>query len=58
MVCPLFPLVHYLHETTVREQEFGRTQLAAMVAAPEIQQELRRIEEEFVFTEADGLETI
>ena len=50
-------LVHYLHETTVREQEFGRNPLAAMAADLEVQQELKRIEEEFVFAEADGLET-
>lgn len=50
-------LVHYLHETTVREQEFGSDQLAAMAADPEVQQELKRIEEEFIFAEADGLET-
>ena len=41
-------LVHYLHETTVREQEFGSAQLAAMAADPEgnpeVQQELKRIE--------------
>ena len=50
-------LIHYLHETTVREQEFGSAQLAAMAADPEIQQELKKIEKEFVFAEADGLET-
>jgi len=50
-------LVHYLHETTIREQEFGSDQLAAMAADPEVQQELKRIEEEFIFAEADGLET-
>jgi len=50
-------LIHYLHETTVREQEFGSDQLAVMAADPEIQQELKRIEEEFVIAEADGLET-
>ena len=49
-------LVHYLCEATIREQEFGRNQLAAMAADPEIQQELQRIEEEFGSTEADGLE--
>jgi hypothetical protein len=50
-------LVHYLHEATIREQEFESDQLAAMAADPEVQQELKRIEEEFIFAEADGLET-
>ena len=49
-------LVHYLREATIREQEFGRNQLAAMAVDPEVQQELKRIEEEFGSTEADGLE--
>lgn len=48
-------LVHHLHEATGREQEFGRNPLAAMAADPEVQQELRRIEEEFASAEADGL---
>jgi hypothetical protein len=33
-------------------------QLAAMAADPEIQRELRKIDEEFAVTESDGLESL
>lgn len=45
----------------IREQLVAQNtveqQLATMAADPEIQQELRRIEEEFAQVAADGLET-
>lgn len=50
-------LVHHLHESTIREQQFAETALAAMAVDPEIQQELHKIEAEFASTSADGLKT-
>jgi hypothetical protein len=42
---------------TLGAQSTGDQQLAAMAADQEIQQELRRIEEEFTPAAADGLDT-
>jgi len=46
----------------IRENTFGQDvfedQLAAMAADPEIQGELQKIDEEFAFAEADGLEVV
>jgi hypothetical protein len=50
-------LAHRIRENTLK-QSFWDTQLAAMAADPEIQNELRKIEEEFAFAEADGLEAV
>jgi hypothetical protein len=49
-------LAHRLRLTTVLPQEPLESDLAAMAADPEIQRELRDIEEEFRGTESDGLE--
>jgi hypothetical protein len=45
-----------LRDTLGAQSTFDQ-QLAAMAADQEIQQELRRIEEEFAHTAADGLDT-
>lgn len=50
-------LVHHVHEATVKENKDTDDELALMASDPEIQNELRRIEQEFSHAEADGLET-
>lgn len=50
-------LVHHVHEATVKQSNDMDAQLALMATDPQIQSELRRIEQEFSHTEADGLET-
>ena len=50
-------LVHRVHEQTVKEGGDLETQLALMAADPEMQSELQKIEQEFTYAEADGLET-
>lgn len=50
-------LVHRVHERTVKERADLDTQLALMAADPEMQSELQKIEQEFMHTEEDGLET-
>jgi len=53
-------LVHHLREDLMEsdevEQASFESQLAAMATDPEIQNELQKIDREFVATEADGLE--
>lgn len=49
--------VHYVHEATLKHSNNGDDDLALMASDPEIQNELRRIEQEFSYAEADGLET-
>jgi hypothetical protein len=53
-------LVHHLREDLMVSDEVERAtfegQLAAMATDPEIQNELQKIDQEFVATEADGLE--
>jgi hypothetical protein len=53
-------LVHHLREDLMVsdevEQATFESQLAAMATDPEIQNELQKIDREFVATEADGLE--
>ncbi len=49
-------LAHRLREDSPLKQTILEKQLAAMAADPEIQAELRRIEQEFAVTEANGLE--
>jgi hypothetical protein len=51
-------IVRRLRETPLKNQGEKENQLAAMAADPEIQQELRKIEEEFAPTEKDGLGNI
>ena len=50
-------LVHHLNETTQKQSGHADKELALMATDPQIQSELRRIEQEFSFVEADGLET-
>jgi hypothetical protein len=50
-------LVHYVHEATLKQSNDVHEGLALMATDPQIQNELRRIEQEFSYAEADGLET-
>jgi hypothetical protein len=50
-------LVHHIHEATLTQTNNLDQELSLMAADPQIQAELRRIEEEFSYVEADGLET-
>ena len=49
--------VHHVHESTVKNGANVEQQLSRMAADPQIQGELHRIEKEFSYAEADGLET-
>lgn len=49
-------LVQRIRENTISQQSHFEGDLVAMANDPEIQHELRLIEEEFTFAEADGLE--
>ena len=55
-------LVHHLREDLLKsddvEQATFERELAAMAADSEIQNELKKIDQEFVVTEADGLEKL
>ena len=50
-------LVHQVHKNTLKQTGDLDNQLALMAADPEIRDELERIEQEFAYTEADGLES-
>ena len=54
-------LAHRLREESVKtdivEQTAFKSQLVAMATDPEIRLELKRIDQEFAVTEADGLES-
>ncbi|MEK6288522.1 MAG: hypothetical protein AABO57_22625 [Acidobacteriota bacterium] len=53
-------LVHHVHEATLKQSNDVDRELALMALMatdPQIQNELRRIEQEFSYAEADGLET-
>jgi hypothetical protein len=50
-------LVHHVHEATLKQSNDVDEELALMATDPEIQNELRRIEQEFSYADADGLET-
>ena len=50
-------LVRHLNETTAKRTSEIDQQLALMASDPEIQDELERIEREFSYADADGLET-
>jgi len=50
-------LVHHVHEATLRQSNDIDQELALMATDPQIQNELRRIEQEFSYAEADGLES-
>jgi hypothetical protein len=49
-------LVHRVRSGLGGSQTSWETELSAMAADPEVQAELRRIQEEFGSTEGDGLE--
>lgn len=49
-------LVHHVHQATLNSRSDLDDQLALMANDPEIQDELRNIEQEFSRAEADGLE--
>lgn len=49
-------LVHRVNESALKRRSESEQQLAIMAADPEIQRELRSIEQEFSYAEADGLE--
>lgn len=51
-------LAHSLRESTLKDQSILENQLAAMASDPEIQSELKKIDEEFALTESDGLEKV
>ena len=50
-------LVHRVHQNTLNRGNDLADQLALMAADPEIRSELQKIEREFAYAEADGLET-
>jgi hypothetical protein len=50
-------LIRHLNETATKRTSDLDQQLALMAFDPEIQNELERIEREFSYPEADGLET-
>ena len=50
-------LVHHVHESTLKQNNDVDDELALMATDPQIQTELRRIEQESSYVEADGLET-
>jgi hypothetical protein len=47
-------LVHHVH-STLKQSSDADDRLALMATDPQIQNELRRIEQEFSYAEADGL---
>ncbi len=49
-------LVQRIKENTINERSRFESDLIAMANDPQIQRELREIEEEFAFAEADGLD--
>jgi len=49
-------LVQRIKENTVNQKSRFESDLIAMANDPQIQRELRKIEEEFAFAEADGLD--
>ena len=51
-------LIQRIRENTLQKESLFETQLAAMAADPEIQNELQLIEEEFALAETNGLEKI
>ena len=48
-------LVHQVQQNSLKQTSDLDNQLALMAADPEIQNELEKIEQEFVYAEADGL---
>ena len=55
-------LVHHLREDLLKSDEVEQAtferELAAMAADSEIRNELKKIDQEFIVTEADGLENL
>lgn len=50
-------LMHHVHEAALRRRDDVDEELALMATDPQIQNELREIEQEFSYVESDGLET-
>ncbi len=50
-------LMHHVQEATLKQSNDVDEELALMATDPQIQNELRRIEQEFSYVESDGLET-
>ncbi|MDP2208961.1 MAG: hypothetical protein Q8K98_09350 [Bacteroidota bacterium] len=48
-------LAHGLRESKLKEKAILENQLTAMASDPELQSELKKMDEEFVITELDGL---
>ncbi|ODS31593.1 MAG: hypothetical protein SCARUB_03284 [Candidatus Scalindua rubra] len=57
-LCLIEQLAHSLRESTLKDQSILENQLVAMASDPEIQSELKKIDEEFALTESDGLEKV
>ncbi len=57
-LCLMERLARRLRKSRLEDQPVLDHELAAMAADPEIQRELKAIEEEFAVAEADGLEQI
>ncbi|MFZ5994953.1 MAG: hypothetical protein ACOYU4_08215 [Thermodesulfobacteriota bacterium] len=51
-------LAYNLRESALKDQGLLENQLAAMASDPEIQSELRKINEEFAVAEPDGMEKL
>lgn len=49
-------LVHRIRENTINQKSQFESDLITMANDPQIQLELRKIEKEFAFVEADGLD--
>ncbi len=50
--------VHHLREKNLEDESFIESQLAAMAIDPEIQTEMKKINEEFTVTASDGLDKV
>ena len=51
-------IIHRLRRKDMKEESILDSQVAAMASDPEIQMELRKINDEFAVTESDGLEKL
>jgi hypothetical protein len=51
-------IIHRLRKKDMKDENILDSQVAAMASDQEIQTKLQRINEEFAFTESDGLEKI
>lgn len=51
-------LAHSLQERSTKNHNYFEKQITAMASDPEIQSELKNINDEFALAEADGLENV